>query len=107
LVVKGAGHSYPHLQCAGFAIGLDPSDEQVTLHDAFSGAGKFNLSLRSARVGCSLIDLYNTLVTPQAGRYVQGGGCADVGVRPDSKRRLQAERFRIGGRKFIGASDHC
>jgi FAD/FMN-containing dehydrogenase len=56
---------------------------RVTVHDAFVGngcAGKFApVPAATAESGAVWIDLYNA-VTTQGGRYVQGGGCADVGV---------------------------
>lgn len=56
---------------------------KVTLHDSFVGRGCEGkvapVAAVSAESGAVWIDLYN-VVTGQAGRYVQGGGCADVGV---------------------------
>jgi len=56
---------------------------KVMMHDAFVGKGcegKFApVSAVSAEAGAVWIDLYDA-VTAQAGRYVQGGGCTEVGV---------------------------
>jgi hypothetical protein len=84
LVVKGAGHSY-----LGTSNGPDSlliwtrAMNQVTLHDAFVGKGCKGrvtpVPAVSAEAGAVWMDLYNA-VTMQGGRYVQGGGCTDVGV---------------------------
>ncbi len=56
---------------------------KVTLHDVFTPQGcegKVAPSPAvSAEAGAVWIDLYHA-VTSEAGRYVQGGGCTDVGV---------------------------
>jgi FAD/FMN-containing dehydrogenase len=84
LVVKGAGHSYLGTSNApdSLLIWTRPMNK-VTLHDAFVAGGcegKFApVAAVSAESGASWIDLYDA-VTGQAGRYVQGGGCTDVGV---------------------------
>src|SRR5258707_12461552 len=56
---------------------------KVTLHDAFTPRGCEGTIAPSpavtAEAGAVWIDLYHA-VTSEAGRYVQGGGCADVGV---------------------------
>jgi hypothetical protein len=53
------------------------------LHDDFVGAGCAGKAAPAPAVslgaGCMWIDAYSA-VTTRAGRYVQGGGCADVGV---------------------------
>ncbi len=84
LVVKGTGHSYQ-----GTSTGPDSlliwtrAMNRVTLHDAFvpqGCEGKITPSAAvTAQAGAVWIDLYHA-VTTEAGRYVQGGGCADVGV---------------------------
>ncbi|HEY1721756.1 MAG TPA: FAD-binding oxidoreductase [Magnetospirillaceae bacterium] len=84
LVVKGAGHSYQGTSNAPDSLLVwTRAMDQVTLHDAFvpqGSAGKVApTSAVSAGAGCVWIDLYNA-VTVQGGRYVQGGGCTDVGV---------------------------
>jgi len=84
LVVKGAGHSYLGTSNAPDSLLVwTRAMNNVTLHDAFVGMGcegKFApVPAVTAESGAVWIDLYNA-VTTQAGRYVQGGGCADVGV---------------------------
>src|SRR4051812_16847429 len=84
LVVKGAGHSYLGTSNAPDSLLVwTRAMNKVTLHDAFVGqncAGKVApVPAVTAESGAVSIDLYNA-VTTQAGRYVQGGGCTDVGV---------------------------
>ena len=84
LVVKGAGHSYLGTSNAPDSLLVwTRAMNKVTLHDAFVGqncAGKMSpVPAVSAESGAVWSDLYNA-VTTQGGRYVQGGGCADVGV---------------------------
>src|SRR5262252_3093275 len=84
LVVKGAGHSYLGTSNAPDSLLVwTRAMNKVTLHDDFVGQGcrgRFApVSAVTAESGAVWIDLYNA-VTAQAGRYVQGGGCADVGV---------------------------
>jgi FAD/FMN-containing dehydrogenase len=84
LVVKGAGHSYQGTSSApdSLLIWMRAMDK-VTLHDAFTPQGCEGKIAPSpavtAEAGAVWIDLYHA-VTSGAGRYVQGGGCADVGV---------------------------
>jgi FAD/FMN-containing dehydrogenase len=84
LVVKGAGHSYLGTSNSPDSLLVwTRAMNKVTLHDAFVGngcEGKFApVPAVTAESGAVWIDLYNA-VTTQAGRYVQGGGCTDVGV---------------------------
>jgi len=84
LVVKGAGHSYLGTSNAPDSLLVwTRAMNKVTLHDAFVGQnceGKVApVPAVTAESGAVWIDLYNA-VTTQAGRYVQGGGCTDVGV---------------------------
>ena len=84
LVVKGAGHSYLGTSNAPDSLLVwTRSMNKVTMHDAFVGKGCEGkvapVPAVSAESGAVWIDLYNA-VTTQGGRYVQGGGCADVGV---------------------------
>ena len=84
LVVKGAGHSYQGTSNAADSLLLwTRAMRRVTLHDAFvpvgSSAHTLPVAAVTAEAGAVWIDLYHA-VTTQAGRYVQGGGCADVGV---------------------------
>lgn len=84
LVVKGAGHSYQGTSNAPDSLLIwTRSMTGVQLHDAFQPAGMEGLvepcAAVTAEAGCMWIDLYHA-VTEKAGRYVQGGGCTDVGV---------------------------
>src|SRR5262252_6151834 len=84
LVVKGAGHSYLGTSNAPDSLLVwTRLMNKVTLHDAFVGQNCERKSAPvpavSAEAGAVWIDLYDA-VTAQAGRYVQGGGCTDVGV---------------------------
>jgi FAD/FMN-containing dehydrogenase len=82
LVVKGGGHSYLGGSNAPDSLLIwTRAMNQIELHDAFVPEGCADppspaVSLGS---GCMWIDAY-AAVTTKAGRYVQGGGCASVGV---------------------------
>ena len=84
LVVKGGGHSYQGTSNApdSLLIWTRPMDA-ITLHDAFTGKGcagrQAPVPAVSVETGARWMPVYNA-VTTQAGRYVQGGGCATVGV---------------------------
>jgi len=84
LVVKGGGHSYQGTSNApdSLLIWTRPMDA-ITLHDAFTGKGcagrQAPVPAVSVEAGARWMPVYNA-VTTQAGRYVQGGGCATVGV---------------------------
>jgi FAD/FMN-containing dehydrogenase len=84
VVVKGAAHSYLGTSNApdSLLIWMRALNE-VQLHDDFVGAGCAGKTAPTPAVslgaGCMWIDAYSA-VTTRAGRYVQGGGCADVGV---------------------------
>jgi FAD/FMN-containing dehydrogenase len=84
LVVKGTGHSYQGTSNAPDSLLIwTRAMNKVTLHDAFTPQGCEGKVAAcpavSAEAGAMWIDLYHA-VTVEAGRYVQGGGCADVGV---------------------------
>ena len=84
LVVKGTGHSYLGTSSAPDSLLVwTRGMSAVALHDSFVGygcAGKVAPHPAvTAEAGAVWIDLY-TAVTTAAGRYVQGGGCTDVGV---------------------------
>jgi len=56
--------------------------DQITLHDSFVPEGSGDTEPRQAvtiEAGARWLPTYNA-VTTKAGRYVQGGGCATVGV---------------------------
>ncbi len=84
LVVKGTGHSYLGTSSAPDSLLVwTRGMNAVTLHDSFLGQGCEGkiapVPAVTAEAGAVWIDLY-TAVTTNAGRYVQGGGCTDVGV---------------------------
>jgi FAD/FMN-containing dehydrogenase len=83
LVVRGGGHSYQGTSNAAdsLLIWTRPM-HAVTLHDAFVPSGCATSAAQPAvSIGSGAIWMhtYNT-VTTAGGRYVQGGGCATVGV---------------------------
>lgn len=84
LAVKGTGHSYQGTSDARDSLLVwTRGMNAVTLHDAFVPQGCEGkvapTPAATADAGAVWIDLYHA-VTTQAGRYVQGGGCTDVGV---------------------------
>ncbi|MET3107248.1 FAD/FMN-containing dehydrogenase [Oxalobacteraceae bacterium GrIS 2.11] len=84
LVVKGTGHSYQGTSNAADSLLIwTRAMKQVTVHEQFVPAGAAGLLAPvpavTAESGAVWIDLYHA-VTSVAGRYVQGGGCTDVGV---------------------------
>ena len=84
LVIKGGGHSYQGTSNAPDSLLIwTRAMNEVTLHDAFVGKGcagrEEPVPAVSAGAGAVWMDLYHA-VTTQAARYVQGGGCATVGV---------------------------
>src|ERR1700722_17607523 len=84
LVVKGGGHSYHGTSNApdSLLIWTHPMHE-ITVHDDFVPKGcEGHLAPQAAvtmGAGCLWMHVYNE-VTTKHGRYVQGGGCATVGV---------------------------
>jgi FAD/FMN-containing dehydrogenase len=84
VVVKGGAHSYLGTSNApdSLLIWMRALNE-VHLYDDFVGAGCAGKMAPTPAVslgaGCMWIDAYSA-VTTRAGRYVQGGGCASVGV---------------------------
>ncbi len=84
LVVKGGGHSYQGSSNAADSLLVwTRRMHDVTLHDAFVGAGCEGKVEPQAAVsvgpGAIWGHTYNE-VTTKGGRYVQGGGCTTVGV---------------------------
>lgn len=84
LVIKGGGHSYLGGSNApdSLLVWMRPMDD-IRLHDAFVPFGCGGVVHPSPAVslqtGVRWLAAYNA-VTTEAGRYVQGGGCATVGV---------------------------
>jgi FAD/FMN-containing dehydrogenase len=83
LVVKGGGHSYQGTSNATDSLLIWTREmRNITLHDAFVAEGCVGTAHRQAatiEAGALWLPTYNA-VTTKAGRYVQGGGCATVGV---------------------------
>lgn len=84
LVVKGGGHSYQGTSNAPDSLLIwTRAMRQVTLHDAFVGQGcegrQAPQPAVSVGAGAIWMHVYDA-VSPNGGRYVQGGGCATVGV---------------------------
>ena len=84
LVVKGGGHSYQGTSSAPDSLLIwTRAMNDITVHDSFvpSGCqGKINpQSAVSVGAGTVWMHVYDA-VTTKAGKYVQGGGCATVGV---------------------------
>lgn len=84
LAVKGGGHSYQGTSNADDSLMIwTRALRAVTVHDAFVPTGGDDLGSGTPAVtldaGAMWMDAYDA-VTTQAGRYVQGGGCATVGV---------------------------
>lgn len=84
LVVKGGGHSYQGTSnAAGSLLVWTRAMNEITLHEAFVGDGCAGQQAPQAAVtvgaGNIWMRTYHAVVT-DAGRYVQGGGCATVGV---------------------------
>ena len=84
LVVKGTGHSYLGTSNAPDSLLVwTHFMRDIELHDSFVGQGCEGkvapVPAVTTGAGNAWIDLYNA-VTTNAGRYVQGGGCTDVGV---------------------------
>ncbi|PRC94870.1 FAD binding domain [Solimicrobium silvestre] len=106
LVVKGAGHSYQGASNAADSLLIwTRAMNKVTLHEHFVPAGCEGIiapvSAVTSEAGAVWIDLYNA-VTTEAGRYVQGGGCADVGVAG----LIQSGGFGSFSKGFGSASSH-
>ena len=83
LVVKGAGHSYLGTSNAPDSLLIwTHAMNQIVSHDAFvpkGFTGQPALPAVSVGAGAIWIHVYH-VVTTKRGRYVQGGGCATVGV---------------------------
>jgi hypothetical protein len=84
LVVKGGGHSYQGTSNAADSLLIwTRAMNNITVHDTFVAQGCAGSQAPQPAVtieaGAMWIDAYNA-VTSKAGRYVQGGGCATVGV---------------------------
>jgi hypothetical protein len=84
LVVKGGGHSYQGTSNAADSLLIwTRAMNAVTLHEEFVGRGCAGLQApvpaATMEAGAVWMDAYDA-VTTRGGRYVQGGGCATVGV---------------------------
>jgi FAD/FMN-containing dehydrogenase len=82
LVIKGGGHSYQGTSCApdSLLIWTRPM-RAIEMHEAFVGSGCTAAPVPAVTVdaGALWMHTYNA-VTTKGRRYVQGGGCATVGV---------------------------
>ncbi|MFZ0020381.1 MAG: FAD-binding oxidoreductase, partial [Acetobacteraceae bacterium] len=84
LVVKGGGHSYQGTSDSADSLLIwTRAINSIELHDAFVPQGCEGRQAAQPAVtvgaGCVWMHVYDA-VTTKAGRYVQGGGCATVGV---------------------------
>ncbi|MES3020984.1 MAG: FAD-binding oxidoreductase [Pseudomonadota bacterium] len=84
LVVKGGGHSYQGSSNAPDSLLIWTRHmDKIVMHDGFVGQGCAGTQAPSPAVtvdaGAIWMHTYNA-VTTKGGRYVQGGGCATVGV---------------------------
>ena len=84
LVIKGGGHSYQGTSNAADSLLIWPrAMNDVVVHDAFIPQGCAGKVAPQPAVtigsGAIWMHVYDA-VTTRAGRYVQGGGCATVGV---------------------------
>ncbi|HLN11588.1 MAG TPA: FAD-binding oxidoreductase [bacterium] len=84
LVIKGGGHSYQGTSNAADSLLIwTRAMNRIVLHDAFVAQGCAGVATPQPAVtvgaGALWMHVYEA-VTTQAGRYVQGGGCATVGV---------------------------
>jgi FAD/FMN-containing dehydrogenase len=83
LVIKGGGHSYLGTSNAPDSLLVwTRAMNRIELHDAFVAHGCDGTApQRAVSVGAGAIWMHvYDAVTTKAGRYVQGGGCATVGV---------------------------
>jgi hypothetical protein len=82
LVVKGGGHSYLGTSSAPDSLLLwTRRMNTVVLHDGFVPQGCDIPPMPAVSVGAGAIWMHTyDAVTTHGGRYVQGGGCATVGV---------------------------
>src|SRR4051812_17295379 len=84
LVVKGGAHSYQGTSCAADSLLIwTRAMKRITLHDGFvpRGCDRRTVPQPAVTVGAGALwmPVYDA-VSSQGGRYVQGGGCATVGV---------------------------
>ncbi len=82
LAVKGGAHSYQGGSNAPDSLLVwTRAMNKIEVHDAFTPAGGTGPGAPAVSIGAGAVwaDAYDA-VTTKAGRYVQGGGCATVGV---------------------------
>lgn len=84
LVVKGGGHSYQGTSDAPDSLLIwTRAMDAIALHDSFTaqGCGRMQAPQPAVSIGAGAIWMHTyDAVTTRGGRYVQGGGCATVGV---------------------------
>jgi hypothetical protein len=84
LVIKGGGHSYQGTSNASDSLLISMrAANRITIHESFVADGCAGIQRPQPAVsigaGALWMEAYHA-VTTVAGRYVQGGGCATVGV---------------------------
>ena len=84
LVVKGGGHSYQGTSSSKDSLLIwTRAMNDITIHESFVGKGCKAVQVPQPAVtvgaGAIWMHVYDA-VTTKAGKYVQGGGCATVGV---------------------------
>ncbi|HEX5152465.1 MAG TPA: FAD-binding oxidoreductase [Parafilimonas sp.] len=82
VVIKGGGHSYQGTSCSADSLLIwTRAMNKISLLDDFvaQGCKEEPQPAVSVEAGCIWMQVYNA-VTTKGGRYVQGGGCATVGV---------------------------
>lgn len=84
LVVKGGGHSYQGTSnCVDSLLVWTRHMHAIELHDDFVAAGcgekQHGQPAATLQAGATWMQVYDA-VCVKAGRYIQGGGCATVGV---------------------------
>jgi FAD/FMN-containing dehydrogenase len=84
LAIKGGGHSYQGTSNAADSLLIwTRAMKEIVLHNAFVSKGcrgrHVPMPAVSVGAGAMWMDVYDA-VTTRGGRYVQGGGCATVGV---------------------------
>ena len=81
LAVKGGGHSYQGTSNAPDSLLVWTRQmNRIELHDAFVGQGCSDRPQPAVSLGAGVVWLHAYAAVTKAGRYVQGGGCATVGV---------------------------
>lgn len=81
LAVRGGGHSYQGTSNAPDSLLVwTRKMDRIELHDGFVGQGCGDAPQPAVSLGAGVVWLHAYEAVSKAGRYVQGGGCATVGV---------------------------